>query len=428
MMMDKLWANKVRHILNFIGKRRITYFLFLFSLILNISFVFYQHDFYSPQTWENGELAENLVNGLGLSFSYFGNTLQPSSIMAPFYVFFLSFFYLITGITTLSYMIIQILQAFVQSLSVVLIFYIAMRLFNDNKHIAIISALFVAIFPDFIYGVTVIHQLTFTTFFIAIFVLYLLKLKDNPTIKTQIICGGILGVITLTEPTILFIIPFVVLWIFFEKKHWWNSLKIVTCILIIAILVVTPWTVRNYYVHDEVVPVKMSGFNFWRGNTPPATITGIPNGLEDASPSIRAMLRNSSEVEGDRILFSVALKYIKEDPKKFITSFLRKAYYFWWFPKTDESLRYQTNVLRTIVYTPLFIFTICGIFISCRRWKKFLPLYFLFISFTIGYALFFIQPRYRVPTVEPYMIIFASYAFYVCVINFKFLFARNEAK
>jgi len=191
-MLGELWENKVGHILNFIGKRFI-YFLFLFSLILNISFVFYRHDFYSPETWENGVLAENLVNGLGFSLSYFGNPLQPSSNMAPFYAFFLSFFYSITEITPLSYMSIQILQAFVQSLSVVLIFYIAKKLFNDNEHIATISALFVAVFPDFIYSVTVIHQLTFTAFFIAIFVLYLLKLKDNPTLKTQIVCGGILG-------------------------------------------------------------------------------------------------------------------------------------------------------------------------------------------------------------------------------------------
>ena len=426
-MLGELWENKVGHILNFIGKRFI-YFLFLFSLILNISFVFYRHDFYSPETWESGVLAENLVNGLGFSLSYFGNPLQPSSNMAPFYVFFLSFFYSITGITPLSYISIQILQAFVQSLSVVLIFYIAKKLFNDNGHIATISALFVAVFPDFIYSVTVIHQLTFTTFFIAIFVLYLLKLKDNPTLKTQIVCGGILGAITLTEPTILFFVPFVVLWIFFEKKNWRNALKIITCILIITILVVTPWTVRNYYVHDEFVRVKMSGFNFWRGNTPPATITGLPNGLGDASPYMRMMLKNSTEVKGDRMLFDEALNYIKENPKKFITSFLRKAYYFWWFPKTDESIGYQTNVLRKIVYTPLLLFAICGLFMSFRRWKKFLPFYFLFISFTIGYALFFIQPRYRVPTTEPYMIIFASYAFYIFVINLKSRFKMSEVK
>jgi len=156
----------------------------------------------------------------------------------------------------------------------------------------------------------------------------------------------------------------------------------------------------------------MSGFNFYRGNTPPATITGVPHWLEDASPSLKEILRNSSEAEGDRILRNEALQYIKENPKTFVISFLRKAYYFWWFPKPPESVEYQVTTLRTAAYAPLLLFTILGFFMSFRNWRRFLPLYFLLIAFTIGYALFFILPRYRVPTIQPYMIIFASYALY----------------
>jgi len=164
-------ANKV------IYGKRVTLFLFLFSLLISLSFVFYRLDFYSPETWENGVLAQNFVNGRGFSYSYFGNPLQLSSIMAPFYMFFLSFFYLTTGITLTTYILVQILQAVALALSVVLVYHIAGQLFN--KPIAFISALLLAIFPDFIYGVTVIHQLTFTLLFIALFVFYLIKLREN---------------------------------------------------------------------------------------------------------------------------------------------------------------------------------------------------------------------------------------------------------
>lgn len=78
----------------------------------------------------------------------------------------------------------------------------------------------------------------------------------------------------------------------------------------------------------------------------------------------------------------------------------------------DET--YQTNIYRKIVYAPPLFFTLIGLALSfkLKERRRFLLLYFLFISFTVGYSIFFFAPRYRVQTIQPYMIIFASYAVY----------------
>ena len=394
--------------------------IFVLSLIINLFAIYYVGNFHSPQTWENGEIAENLLNGKGYSGTYFGTPLQPTAIMVPSYPIILYIFYSLFGITSLTYILIQILQGLILSFTVVLIYVIAKKLFDEQ--IAILAALIMALYPVYIYGVTVIHQLTFTTFFIAILILGVLKLKlkletnANINIKTYLICGVVLGLIILTEPTILFFIPFMILWIFIQNKNkrdWKRSLKFSSCILIIALLVTSPWIIRNYEVHDTVL-IKYSGYAFWNGNSPSFTETGIPCGYPIASyePELIERITNQSkQIDIDSIYMAEALKYVRENPIIFIRNFVYKAYNFWWFPNTPD-IAYQTNIYRKIIYAPLLFFTLIGLALSLKEWRRFLLLYFLFISFTVGYSIFFALPRYRVPTIQPYMIIFACYAVY----------------
>ena len=115
-----------------------------------------------------------------------------------------------------------------------------------------------------------------------------------------------------------------------------------------------------------------------------------------------------------------ALEYVKENPMISIKNFVYKAYNFWWFPNTP-SIAYQTNIYRKIIYAPLLFFTLIGLALSfkLKEWRRFLLLYFLFISFIIGYSIFFVAPRYRVPTIQPYMIIFACHAVYYIFIRYR---------
>jgi 4-amino-4-deoxy-L-arabinose transferase-like glycosyltransferase len=397
--------------------KKVMIILFSFSLLINMIFVIYRQDFYSPMTWESGELAKSFINGQGFSYSFFGNPLQLSSVMAPFYPVFLAIAYLINGITPLTFAAIQIFQAIIQSSSVVIMAILANRLFD--RYVAAVSAILFSIYPDYIYGVTLIHHMTFVTFFILLLILYLVKLKDGPNARVSAICGAILGVTALTEPTIFFFIPFIFLWI-----CWWSgwsikrSMRILIPLILVMSLLITPWTLRNYSVHDDFLLIKCSGFNFWRGNYPPGIYTGIPNLLTDAPKNIQYIIKNSSELGGDRILQEEAIEFIKNSPKIFIISLVKKAYYFWWSPpeglaKFDTAKKpfyeVQTGILRKIIYAPVLILAVFGLINSLNRRRDLIIVYFLFIGFTIGYSIFFIMPRYRVSTIQLFIIIFASY-------------------
>ena len=389
------------------SKERVAVSLFTLSLIVNILFILIRRNFYSVETWESGDIAQHLIQGMGFSFSYFGNPLQPTSIMAPLYPYFLAFVYSIFGISPAAHLSIQLFQAVVQATTVVLVFYIAKRLFN--RPVGIISALILAMFPDYIYGVTVVHQLTITTFCVAVLVLSLLRLRSDLLAKWAIISGVVLGATALIFPAVLFYSPFVAVWILLEttkKDDWTFGIRIVSLMTLTAFVVVLPWVVRNYLVHDQFVLIKMTGYNFWRGNTPPAIYEGAPHRYGPLNSTTRTELTRLSEAKGNALLQQIAINYVVHHPIIFIKEVLQKMIYFWWFPPVER--QNQIILLRKMVYVPILLTGIGGIILTKSKRKELLPIYFLFVAFTLSYGLFFVQPRYRVPTTQPYLIIFSG--------------------
>jgi hypothetical protein len=363
------------------------------------------------ETWENGVVARNIIDGKGFAFSYFGNPEQLTSVMAPFYPYFLVTIYTLFGVSPTAHIIVQLIQASVQATTVVIIYMITKRLFV--RKIGALSGLLFAGFPDYIFGVTVVHQLTFSTFVISILILNLLRMRTTPSVRRAVMVGLSIGACALIIPMSLVYTPFIGLWLLWEVSNDREpvpALKTVMLVIASAGFVVTPWTIRNYLVHDQFVLVKMAGYNFWRGNTPPAVYTGMPNSLSELPPAVRNRLEHMREVEADAFFMERAIEYVAAHPREFLTAILDKMFYFWWFPPANDEA--QINMLRKIVYTPILLTGIAGIAVSRSNWRRFLPIYLEFVAFTVGYALFFIRPRYRTPTTQPYLIVFSAYFLY----------------
>ena len=400
--------------LNRADEKRLVRFLFVFSLCLNLLFVLVRRNFYTVETWENGEIAQHLVQGMGFSFSYFGNPVQPTSIMAPFYPYFLAAVYSIFGVSPAAHLLVQIIQAMTQAGAVVVIFYISKELFD--RPVATMSAFLFILFPDYLYGVTVVHQLTFTTFFVGILLLSLLRLRSVPSVKRGILSGAILGFTTLVFPTVLFFAPLIAGWLLLElgrRYDWRFATGVVTVITVAAVAFVFPWTIRNYLVHDQLVLVKMNGYNFWRGNTPPAIYTGGANDLGVLNEVTREQLRNLTEAKGNGLLQAIAIEYVLGHPVAFAVAVVRRMINFWWFPSV--AAQSQVSMLRKIVYAPVLLTGVGGIALSRWNRRELVPIYLLFVAFTVGYGLFFIRPRYRTPTTQPYLILFSTYFIYYLV-------------
>ncbi|UIP00993.1 glycosyltransferase family 39 protein [Halobaculum sp. CBA1158] len=395
--------------------------LFATSFVWSLIAIGVRGNFYNVSTWENGMIASNIIRGLGFSGTYLvGPPVEPTSVMAPFYPYFLATVYTVFGLTPLAFITIQVIQAIIQAFSVVLLFLIGRQIFN--MQVGLFAGVGLALYPDYAYGVTVIHQLTFSTFITLLLIYSLVQLEDGYSIKNIVVSGTILGVATLIIPAVLYFAPIIPLWLIGQTylKRWSFSeaLKMSCLITIVPLLIVAPWTIRNYIVHDQFVLVKQVGWNFWRGNVPPAIHTGVPNELSDAPSIVQKKVEQMPEAEANKYLLNRALEYIIYHPRNFLIHFFKNIWYFWWFPPMEQKPA-QSNIIRKLFYVPVLSMGVIGIIKSRRRWKKYTLFYGIFFSFSIGYSIFFIQPRYRTPTIQPFLILFAAFFAYRIIRKFK---------
>jgi len=77
--------------------------------------------------------------------------------------------------------------------------------------------------------------------------------------------GLLFGLAILTRETVLHFLPLAALWLAWRRP---GGVRRAALVVATALLVVLPWTLRNYLVFDAFVPVSTAGaLNLWQGNT-----------------------------------------------------------------------------------------------------------------------------------------------------------------
>ena len=79
------------------------------------------------------------------------------------------------------------------------------------------------------------------------------------------VAGLLFGLSILARETALYFLPLAALWLWWRRPQ--GALR-AAALLVAALLVVAPWTLRNYIVYGAFVPVSTAGaLNLWQGNT-----------------------------------------------------------------------------------------------------------------------------------------------------------------
>ena len=187
-----------------------------------------------------------------------------------------------------------------------------------------------------------------------------------------------------------------------------------TILFIGILLIVLPWTIRNYYRLNSFVPLaNTGGIALYNSYVVPQKGFGYNSleGIEGEYHNIK------DETERKKYLISKTLEYIKENPSRVIKLTFIKLLVFiypfdgYWYPISFGS-KYN------IFWGTILCFLSLGIVINLKSTDLNNKLiYFLFLSFLIGVMVFHGSPRYRLP-LEPLLICFA-------VSGFTFLCKRN---
>lgn len=220
--------------------------------------------------------------------------------------------------------------------------------------------------------------------------------------------GLLAGVAILVRPGMLLFLPLVALWLV-RRRRW--SLALAFCVA--AAVIVTPWTLRNVYTHGRFVLVASEGgVTFWIGNHPLARgegdLAANPE-IKRAEIAFRAAHPGLSGEALEPLYYRDAAAYILDHPGWWVGLLAKKAFYTFVPIGPSYTLHSNKYLLASVVpYLLLAPPALIGLARLLRRRSAAAPLLLLALSVVMTSLIFFPQERFRIPVLDPTVIVCAS--------------------
>lgn len=400
------------------SERLILFSLVLASFLVRIIVMMYFHTYQFPDErsvgYEMGWIAWNIVHGEGFKV---GNYY---AWMAPLYPFIMSQVFRVFGSYTLtSVLAILVMQSFVSSLVVIPLYFIGKRLFS--KRVGFIAAVLWIFHPAAIYyAINFVWSSTITSLGIALIVLIFLRLADKHARTMDALLGGIIiGIVALSDPVIMTFFPLAVLWLLWRSQNGLKkSIGQLIMIGLTVIVLLLPWTLRNYRIFHQFVPIKSTfGVNLWQGNysygiDQRTAGLNFENKLKDFySEEELSYLSAMNEVERDKMLRKMSVEFIRENPETFTKYTLQRIYLFW--RNTIRVNRYGSIIDRLLL--TLIPLTIFGVVYSWRHWRDTILMLLILLSYPVVFYVTHADfNRFRFP-IEELMLVFVAQSVYLTI-------------
>ncbi|MEO5895898.1 MAG: hypothetical protein ABIS06_09375 [Vicinamibacterales bacterium] len=226
----------------------------------------------------------------------------------------------------------------------------------------------------------------------------------------SVAAGAAAGLAILVRPAMLLFLPLAMLWLMTRKQ-----LTLALALCVTAMLMVAPWTLRNLHTYGRVVLVASEGgVTFWTGNHPLA----IGEGDLAANPQIkRADIEFRAAHPGltaealEPLYYKDAFRNIAARPGWWIRLLARKAFYMVVPVGPSYTLHSARYLVATVVpYALLVPVALAGFIIISRHGRRPVPLYLLGASVLLTCLIFFPQERFRIPVIDPLIIVGAGAA------------------
>jgi hypothetical protein len=338
---------------------------------------------------------------------------QPTAHWSYLYVLFLAAVYGFFGQAPLAARLIQaVLTGWLQTW---LTFRISTRIFGPR--VGLVSAALSAVYAYFLlYGSALVTE--------AFYIVALLWTLDIATglaqdtepqggfgkKRTWAALGLAFGLAVLLRQVVLLTLPLTLGWVgwMLARKNAPSAraarlLPRTGLAVLLVLTCVAPWTIRNYMVFDQFVPLNTNaGFAFFWGNHPVHGVQFVPvlHGEGTYSRLIPNEVKQLNEAAMDRELFRRGLGFVREEPVRYLRlSLSRIREYFKFWPEADSgAISNWARMLSFGLYLPLFV---AGLGISLWRPHKKAAVASLLVLFCALYSLIHILSwtliRYRLP-------------------------------
>jgi 4-amino-4-deoxy-L-arabinose transferase-like glycosyltransferase len=341
-------------------------------------------------------IARSLVGGTG-----YGETPnEPSAFWPPLYPAFLAALY---GVFGHELMLARIVNSVIGAFVPVLIFLIGTRLFD--RRIGLLAAIGAVFYPLLIVlGAWVIPDGPYIVF-VCLIILTMIEIQARPRWSLYVALGVLLGLAYLLKPVTAFFLPFLVPWFLLSLTplphgQRWKA-GIVTALVLMMVL--APWTVRNYVVlGSPIVGSSNGGYTFYGANNPDAW-----GGHYEHFP---ARMPELSEGAEQMEFYRQGIEWITSDPSGFLAvevqKFRRLASPLS-ISSSPEDLSIPGERLVRTAYTAFLLLALGGIVLLRNQWRTTGLLLIPLLAVLLSTAVFYGDARYTMPAV-PVLLIWAS--------------------
>lgn len=200
-----------------------------------------------------------------------------------------------------------------------------------HKNVGLLAAFLVAFSPRQIaYTSVLANEIYFTFFFLL--VLFLITLPGERLWRGPLI-GIFCAILALTKPFMLAFpgVLFLISWL--RHQDLWVSLKKTAVIVLFMVLTICPWTIRNYVVFGEFIPISTNGgITLYLNNNPYAKgywqdPFQFPN--SPLAPYKDEETGFWDELAVDKVGKELAIQWILENPWEFFKLGFKKLYHIY---------------------------------------------------------------------------------------------------
>jgi 4-amino-4-deoxy-L-arabinose transferase-like glycosyltransferase len=320
----------------------------------------------------------------------------------------------------------QILKALLDALTVLLVYRIAMRLF-ERPRAALLAAFLYAIYPPLAWQVSSPTPDSWAVdFTIAIVAIYLEAIHSNHRWRWLILCGVLAGIGSYFRPAVL-LLPAALALATVMMTGWRRALRMGLCTTAIAAVLVIPWTIRNYDDFHAFVLLRSGvGQTLWEGLGEVHNDFGALLNDEATYHQVRRTHPDIRYVspEFDSLLLHRAVRAIEHHPFFYLELLARRTVLatvwargiLWMHRGTVSPFADGHGLVSYIVNRPFdllqmslspmtFILAIICLGFTWRRWRReHMVLIMTALFVIVPYIPIYVEFRYILPSVFAYLI------------------------
>jgi 4-amino-4-deoxy-L-arabinose transferase-like glycosyltransferase len=352
---------------------------------------------------EYDSLATHLLSGQG-----FATTAgQPYGFRSPGFPFFLTLLYALFGH---SYSLVRLANVWLGALTCLLAYIFVKRVWRWQT--GIIASLGVAVHPLLVYLTGIIYPECLILFLVAVVFVLAIKAARSRRVEEMVPLALVSGYLVYLRPSLLLFGLAQTVWVWLSYETVRKRLLASVVLVVLIILVIAPWSVRNFLVFDKFVWMSTNGgITLWASNNPLADGGWIePSPATWLGPDPPADLRGwpgLTETENEARFRAEAMNWIRGHPAEFLSLLPRKLIRAWSLNFGNEARQTSLPAAVSVAYSVFLVMGLAGFVLSLARWRDLVALYLLIIVSTLTTLVFYGSTRQSSVLALP-LVIFAS--------------------